>query len=249
MRIISAASVAILATVLLAGCSSEPTVPEPEDSTPPIVSQTAPPPSEEPSTQVAPECENLELTDGGTVSGEEFGACVIGFTVAAQTGRQRVTSDTLVGTGDFVFSPSPQAHVVSETPDAEIIVTDSATWVRGDEGWQSGEHIDMIFGEAWRALAQPEVAFGMLAGSDYTVSGPERIEDAHGTEVEAWRFTANDPIGMAGVSIDSLQMWLGNDLAPIRQESTSSYQGMSATTINEYYDWGAAITIEPPEAE
>ncbi len=238
----------IVAALLLAGCTGEPAA-APEEPAPAETETRDAAPVEEPGDGPVPECRGITLEEGSVVSGADFAACVIGFSVAAGSGRQRVTSDTLTGTVEFVYGTSPQAHVLSEAPPAEIIVTDEGAWVRGDGGWDSGE-IAQMMGQAWRAFAQPAVAFGMLAASDYTITAREQIENAQGIEVRTWRFRADDPIDMAGVTVESLEMWLSADLVPVRQESVSSLQGgFRGSMLNEYYDWGADISIELPATD
>lgn len=240
---------ALTAALVLTGCGSSTTIDDIDPSPTPSVESPQPTTSEEssPETITVPECEGIVFEEDAAIAGEYLSACVIGFSVAAASGRMNVTGEGLQGAVEFLYGTEPQAHVVSQAPPFELIVTDDGTWLSSAGGWTSGEEAERI-GMLWRGVAQPAVAFAMLAESDYTVTAHETIEPVEGAKVASWRVTADGPISVEGVVVEALELWITGDHVPVRQESVASFAGIRTSLVNEYYDWGADISIESPAA-
>ncbi len=222
----------------LAGCSA----PGAAENATPVESPAAPP------TSTLPECEGFVFAEGDEVSGSVVAACVIATMVAHNHGKMTVETADMNGLTTFRQTPTFAAHVeLGNAHDNQLLIDGDEMWFKDHLGWVRAQQDSSDYREiqahtlaaAFRALSDPQVAVSLLeSASTWTIVGEERIDRPEGgTTDKAWRIDAA-PFEFADVQVTELSLWLDNSYTTLQQDSVSSAMGVTARTLNRYYDWG-----------
>ncbi|GAB3820966.1 hypothetical protein GCM10028820_28170 [Tessaracoccus terricola] len=251
--------------------AQEPTTADPGTATPetpaPDTSEPAAPtnsadsaPEGEPAAEgwVAPEaCSSLQLEAGGVLDGVGLGGCVSTALRSFGSGREYITGPDFVGSVDFTYTPelSLRAEMDSGGELMTVVIAEGDVWmnmggemVRGDESGDPTAQLVASLGELYRFFSSPEVTADLIAASPEWVVADELEERElpNGQVVAAHRIEAAAPFAWQEVPVDAYTVWFAPDWTPVGAQGTSTMMGVTATTLQEFYDLGADITIAPP---
>ena len=159
-----------------------------------------------------------------------------------------VTEDTASGlVSDVVlaFIRPDRYQMISD--DIEFIVVDDTTYLKGPDGnWTTLPGTEMTSTvqatlDAFAGAAVIESRQDTLSQRDVNFEGKETI---NGVDTLVYSFDE----GLPGAGISGLiKMWIGEDDGLLYRQEVSSWIGNQESRIMMEFEYGAAVTIEPPE--
>jgi hypothetical protein len=231
----------------LVGCSAAGEAKHPS----PSVSET----TEEQGT--LPECEGFLFDEGGQLSGDLMAGCISATMMAHNFGKMTVDSDEHGGLTSFRYQPEFAASV-ELSGETRLLIEGDQMWFKDEMGWvqavkdDSDVRANMAHAVAstFRAMSDPRAAVDMISTPPvWDIIGDEEVETVDGNTVTAWKFTAAESFTYLGVQFSELSFWLDRDYTTVQQHAESSAMGVSATTLNRYYDWGVEEEFTVPPVE
>lgn len=236
--------------LLVVGCSTT-SVPAP--STPEPTPDTA-----NGSVRTLPECEGFIFDEGEEVAGSVVASCVIATMVAHNFGKMTVESADTNGLTTFRQAPTFAAHVeLNNEHDNQLLIEGDEMWFKDHLGWvraqkDSSDYRELqayTIGSFFRGLSDPLVAVSMLeSATTWAIVGEEEIDrPSRDTTQNAWRIDAM-PFTFGGVQVEELSLWLDSSYTTLQQDSLASGMGVTARTLNRYYDWGVEEEFVVPPA-
>lgn len=236
--------------------------PSQEEHRPDAEESTDPPETFEPAPSaedwVAPdECLAMDLQSGTVLDGASLGACVATALRSYGSGRELVTSADFSGVAEFTYTPelSLRMDVDSGAEQFMIVLTEDDVWmdlvegklVKGDPNGDPQAQLVAGMGELYRFFSSPDATASLMAASPaWDVLEPEERTLPDGSVVTAVRLEAAAPFSWMEVQVDAYSLWFTPEWTPVGAQGTSTMAGISGTTLQEFYDLGADITIEPP---
>jgi hypothetical protein len=163
--------------------------------------------------------------------------------------RMHITSEA-IGTGQvtdvmLAFVRPDRYHLVSEG--LEVIVVEDTTYLKGpDDKWTTvpgTEMLSTVEGSlaAFAGEAAIEERLDSLSRSDVIYEGRETI---NGVETQVYSF--NEGLDTSSI-FGRVKMWIGiEDGLLYRQEVESEISGIGSQATMEF-EYGDAVTVEPPE--
>jgi hypothetical protein len=134
-----------------------------------------------------------------------------------------------------------------KSDDIEFVVVDDTTYLRGPDGnWTTLPGAEMTSTveatlDAFAGAAVIESRQDSLSQSDVNFEGKETI---NGVDTLVYSFGE----GLPGVGISGLiKMWIGEDDGLLYRQEVESKIGDQESRILMEFEYGAAVTIEPPE--
>jgi hypothetical protein len=65
--------------------------------------------------------------------------------------------------------------------------------------------------------------------------------------VHAWRLQADAPFAaLGGAQVQEMIVWLASGHVVVGNQATVDVGGVQTTTLQQYSDWGAPVTVTPP---
>lgn len=205
------------------------------------------------------ECDAVDLKADARVTGADLAACVVGFSTAAGSGHESLTSsDGTTGEVDFVFGDAPAMSGTMTGTDGptSFVLTPTDSWVIIDGVWVQGDTtsddpqrvLAGTVGQAYRAFADPSVAAALLsAAPGWTVQKDQDVVTLPDGDVHAWRLQADAPFTMLGADVQEMTVWLTSSHVPVGNQATVSAGGIQTTTAQHYSGWGMPVSIVPPQ--
>jgi len=134
-----------------------------------------------------------------------------------------------------------------KSDDIEFIVVDNATYLKGPDGnWTTLPGTEMTNTveatlDAFAGLNVIESRQDTLSKNDVNFEGKETI---NGVDTLVYSFEDEVP-GIEFIGL--IKMWIGEDDGLLYRQEVSSWIGNQESRITMEFEYGAAVTIEPPE--
>jgi hypothetical protein len=257
LRARGATLLTVLAVVAVTGCGSS-DLSDGSDSDPtPTLTETAasdvsvdePPAEETPAEETVSvsTCGHLALLEDEPMPGREAAGCLVDSMIVGESVLERVNGGEYDGQAELIFLPEARARVTTSDSRLTIIGTDA--WheaggqvIKADPNGDPSAQLADAIAQGWRAFSDPGVMKTFLAKH-----GPFDVEyDVTVDGRPATKLTARNRPTVFGVRTDSYVVWVDDQYRPITIEAVGSGMGITATTVQEFSDWGEVEPIEPP---
>lgn len=182
------------------------------------------------------------------VPGRLFADCAADAVLAAGTSGYRTSGDDGSWAEGVVAWREPGSISLTNNHGMDVVVIGEQGWLLvPGEGWVVGDPA----GTPPQVMAHAAIsAIGQLTTVELQralfASSPE-WEPASGVEdVMGARAYSGTP-DLMGTTPERYVVWLDDDHLPVRVEATLTLAGFTASTVDEFFDWGEPVEILPPE--
>ncbi|NCT91047.1 hypothetical protein GXB85_08815 [Cellulomonas sp. APG4] len=182
------------------------------------------------------------------VPGRLFADCAADAVLAAGTSGYRTSGDDGSWAEGVVAWREPGSIALTNNHDMDVVVIGEQGWLLvPGEGWVVGDPA----GTPPQVMAHSVIsAIGQLTTVELQralfASSPAWEPASGVTEVEGARAYSGTP-DLMGTTPERYVVWLDDDHLPVRVEATLTLAGFTASTVDEFFDWGEPVEILPPE--